>query len=548
MGNVRVLKLSNKIKVCVLISSLLMFSSCSFAAETVINDAKDNKTVEAVDSKKADKDASKSLKTTPIRSFFAKFTKKNAKKGEEPVVAEQPAVQHGGIVYTIDDCVKIALKNSHEVKIKLNTYKVQKSNVGIAKSDYFPSFTAGTGYSYQYSKNDGNKTNTTNNGSYGVSANISALIWDFGKTTAKINMNKFNEEAALYDYEYARTSCIFNTKLAYTKVLASRANTDVLAQNVQINKLNVDRTRAMYEVGMKSKIDLVNAESNYTKAKISLLEAQNAYQNALIGLNESMHRRSAEVYSLAPTETFHINKNYAIKNEINVAYDSKNYSEEEYKASIKDGSIYTAGIEKRDVSKSYILKPYSLTMQESIDIATKNRTDLKSMKMLERASQESLKAIKRSYYPALNASGKYGFNKFEDYHSNSVGVYAGLDLPNVNAMSIKNQIERGKSYLEIAMDNVELLETDIFFEIQGLYVDMKQIEEKIPLMKQQVEYALENFELADGRYAVGMGNYIELQQALTDYNNAQLNFVNTVFNYNKAKFSLEKAMNIEQPY
>ena len=61
-------------------------------------------------------------------------------------------------------------------------------------------------------------------------------------------------------------------------------------------------------------------------------------------------------------------------------------------------------------------------------------------------------------------------------------------------------------------------------------------------MSKRVEQTLENFELADGRYSVGMGNYIELQQAQTNYNNAQLAFVQSVFDYNQARYYLEKAM------
>ena len=74
---------------------------------------------------------------------------------------------------------------------------------------------------------------------------------------------------------------------------------------------------------------------------------------------------------------------------------------------------------------------------------------------------------------------------------------------------------------------------------------MKQLEKKIPLMKKRVDEFKENFELADGRYAVGLGDYIALQQAITDYNNSQLSFIEAVFLYNEARFELERAMAVE---
>ena len=74
---------------------------------------------------------------------------------------------------------------------------------------------------------------------------------------------------------------------------------------------------------------------------------------------------------------------------------------------------------------------------------------------------------------------------------------------------------------------------------------MRQIERKVPLMKTKVEATLENFELADGRYSVGLSNYVELQDALTNYNKAQLSYVEAVFEYNVARETLLKSMGVK---
>ena len=48
-----------------------------------------------------------------------------------------------------------------------------------------------------------------------------------------------------------------------------------------------------------------------------------------------------------------------------------------------------------------------------------------------------------------------------------------------------------------------------------------QLEKNIPLLQTKVRQTLENYELADARYEVGLGNFIELQDAKENYNNAQ---------------------------
>lgn len=489
-------------------------------------------------------------KSNEHSTLFSKiFKQKNVKKNKEEAVkadaTKDLAIKNSGVVFSIDDCVNYALKNDPNIRVKSDTQKAQKGAVGVAKSSYFPSLYGGTGYNIVNTKYSGDISNTQNNNYYGLNLGVNQLIWDFGRTSAKINMNKFNYEASGYDLETAILSSIYNVKIAYTAVLAARANEDINERSVRINELNYQRTKAMYDVGLKSKIDVVNADVYLTNAKIDLLTAQNQYQTALINLNNSMYYVNAPDYAIKDTETFNFQKNYSVKNEINVAFDRKNYKEDSVEAELKDGAILTSGIEKRDILKTYSFKPFDLSMQDAINKAYENRPDLKSLGLVQRASEESLKAIKRSYMPAVNASAGYQMANRSDYNTNAVSIYAGIDLPTINGLSIKYQIDQGKAYLDIATTNVDLLKKNIYFGVQNYYVNMKQLEKRIPLMSKKVEQTLENFELADGRYAVGLGDYLELQQAQTNYNNAQLAFVQSVFDYNKARYYLEKSMGLK---
>lgn len=508
-----------------------------------------------------------SIKVPALKAFFAqKFTPKTKQEPEnrneinffkkifhkqKPEVTTKQnnetnaSILQGSVTMTMDDCVNYGIQNDPNIKNFQSTQKIQKSEVGVAKSNYFPSIMGSTGYNINNTQYFRDKNDGISNNYYGLNLGINQLIWDFGKTTANINMSKYNWEAAGYDVDNAVLTTIYNVKIAYTAVLAARANTDIYARSVKINELNVERTNAMYEVGLKSKIDLVNAQANLTDAQLNLLQAENYYQNALINLNNSMYYVNAPNYSIKDTETFNFQKNYSIKNEINVAYDRKNYDSDSSEAKIKDGAILTSGIEKRDILKTYNFKPFGYTLDEAIAKAYENRPDIKSLNLVKQASEEALKVIKRGMYPQISASGGYTFMNRSDYGANAVGVFAGVDLPAINAMSIKYQIEQGKSYLEIATTNVDLLKKNVYFQIQNYYVNMKQLEKRIPLMSQKVSQTLLNFELADGRYAVGLGNYIELQQAQLDYNNSQLAFVQSVFDYNQARFYLEQAMGLK---
>lgn len=486
-------------------------------------------------------------KTQSLKSFFTKFVKHKKVNTKEITIdqAEKDVTNlQGGVSFSLEDCEKIVVKNSPVLKNYKYAQDIQKSSIGVAKSNYFPTITGGTGYNYAYTKYDGNKDDSINNNYYGLNLSVNQLIWDFGRTTAKINMSKYNYEAAGYEYILYMALGIYDVRFAYNEALAARANEDVQERIVKLNELNVKRTKAMYEVGLKSKIDVVNAQVYLTNAQIDLLEAQKNYQTALIDLNNKMYYVEAPEYTIKDTETFNFQKNYAVKNELDVAYNRTNYEESSSDYKMKDGAILKSSIEKNDILKNYTFKPMVLSLADAIKIAYDSRPDLKSLVLVEKAQEEAMKIIKKIYLPAINAAGGYSFAGYSDYHGNAVGAFAGVSLPAINAMSIKYQIEQGQSYLDIAKNNVDLTKKNIYFDVQRYYISMRQLEKQIPLMKQKVQQSLENFELADGRYAVGLANYVELQQAQTNYNNAQLDFVQIVFEYNNARYYLTRSMGV----
>ena len=440
-------------------------------------------------------------------------------------------------VFSIEDCIDFALKNSPNIKVAQSMVDVQKSRVGQAKSDYFPTLGAGNGYTF--SNNHTSGKGTTESSYYNLDVSVNQLIWNFGKSAANINMQKYNLESSKYDLEYEILKTVYNVKTAYFAVLAAKANNEVLEQTVRINELNYDRTKALFEEGLKSKIDVVNAEVYYTDAQIQLLEAQNTYETSLIALANSMYYTQTPDFSVLSTENFDFKPINYTPSEIKV-----NYTLEE-----KDDSyaelILTSGIEKHDILQNFSFKPYDIKVQDAINQAYENRPDLKSLELVLKASEESLKAVKRSYYPQIGASAGYNYRKNEDNDVSGLRVYAGLDFPTINVMNIKTRIDEGKSYYDIAEENIDLSKKNIYFEVQNYYVEMKQLEKRIPLMAKKVEQTLENFELADGRYTVGLGNFIELQEAQTNYNNAQLAFVQSVFRYNVAREQFLKSMGVK---
>jgi outer membrane protein len=456
------------------------------------------------------------------------------------VISMKPMPQNIKVM-SIDDCIGYAIAHNPNLFVSNERIKAAKAGIGEQRANYAPRLTAKV--NYNHNSNNGTRIVNSQSNAIGFSAGISEMIWDFGKTTAKINMAKYDTLAAQYDYDYEILNVIYDVKINYYKILSALANLDIYEQNVRIQNLNYERTKAMFDEGLKSKIDVVNAEVNLTDAKIQLVEGQNTLETALISLKNSMFFQEPEELIVENTENFNfLRADYKKKLE---RVDSIKPTSNVVKKN-EDGLIMlSSGIEHMDIIKNFEFQPLKLTKQNAVDKALELRPDLQSNIMLSKVQEESLKAIKRTYAPELTADLTWGYTKNEGSYSSPLQVGAGIGLGSINPYQIYYQIQEGEAYLDIANHNVNISKSDIYWEVQSNYVNMRQLERRIPLMNDKVKATLENFELADGRYSVGLNNYVELQDALANYNTSQLNFVEAVFQYNVARENLLKSMGIK---
>lgn len=507
-------------------------------------------------------DENTQTKAIKKQGFFSKIFHKNNKKNDKnksaktskinknkrvediklPLVVEKRRHSlHQLNTMTLDDCVNYALLHNPNLKVSEERYKAAKASIGESRSNYAPRLTGRV--NYNHNTNHGTRLINSQENSAGFNVGISEMIWDFGRTTAKINMAKYDTLSSQFDWDYEVLGVIYDVKINYYKVLSALANLDIYEQNVRIQKLNYERTKAMFDEGLKSKIDVVNAEVNLTDSKILLVEGRNNLETALINLKNSMYFEEDIDFLVQNTENFNFLKTTDYKKKFESITTIKP-PENDFKKT-EDGLILlTSGIEHKDIIQDYVFVPMTLSKQEAVKQALELRPDLKANEMLAKVQQESLKAIKKQYLPEITGDLTWGYSKNEHSYSSPLQIGASVGVGSINPALIHYQVKQGESYLDIAYHNVNIARADIFWEVQNNYINMRQLERKIPLINSKVKATLENFELADGRYSVGLNNYVELQDALTNYNNTQLNFVEAVFNYNVARETLLKSMGV----
>lgn len=438
----------------------------------------------------------------------------------------------GGETITLEDCLDYAFANSPVIKKAQNNVIKSQSKIGQTKSVYFPTLSANTGY--YISQNDRGWDNSKNY--HGVTVGLSQKIWDFGKMNATLNADKYNKRAAELDLEYAYIQTAYDVKISYYKCLNYWARVMINERNTSIQQLNLDRASALFAEGLKSRIDVVDAEVALNNAKFSLAEAYSDYYTEIMVLKNKMYwSECPNQYVLAPTETFNILLDYKYDSDLTKKPQNPDFN-----------TVLTQGIQKANVlgnkKEDFLVLPHDIDwyLNES---RTKNPYVL-AIRLIESAAEENLKGIKRMYNPDLDLNLGYNLKNSSAIVSNGFDVGVKFGFGSVNAMYLKTKIEEAKANLEMAKNDTETYLIDNEWDVRDKVAWMKKFPNEINIKLDQIERSLEYLQLADGRYTIGTGNFIELQKAAHEYYTAQLEYVDVICEYNEVLAMLNKSIGI----
>lgn len=412
-----------------------------------------------------------------------------------------------GTILNIVDCVALAYKNSPKIRRKKYELDVAKSNVGIAKSRFFPIFNAGVGLNFE-KNSDSIYYNKRYRDLPAIGVSLNQLIWDFGKSTSFIKMEDFYKIAAEYEFMDSLCYTLFDIKAKYYNLLQAKALYNVAQNNVAINENFVKLAKN------KNKADLYTAELNLSEAKIKFIEAKNTLDNAKYDLSNAMYIDNQPDYNIENTPTFTYKDDYA--------YGSKQVETKPF-------------------------KPYEFPFktEDAPNIAYENSPDLQVLLNVKKAMEQSLKYSKRSFLPELTTDVGYGYNNSrylnDPSHNNNFRVGVGLGM-STNLMELRHSIKHAKAELNIADNEINLFKKDLYYELQRAFNNVERAKNQVPTAKIEVEQALKNLEVVESKYKKNELNYIALQDARKDYIRALDSYIESIYNYNIALIQVEMAM------
>ena len=397
-------------------------------------------------------------------------------------------------------CVALAFKNSPKIRHKKYELDLAKSNLGKAKSAFFPVIGAGVGF---YNENNSDRTYFSNHYRElpNVGVTVNQLVWDFGKSTANIKMEEFYKIGAEYEFMDALCSTLFDVKEKYYDVLKAQALVSIAEDNVAICK--------KYLKIAKGAPDRTTAQVQLSKALFELAYAKTVLKNAKVDLSNAMFIDNTPSYNIVNTKTFSYNHDY--------------------------------GYEEQKIPPGFVPFKFGFTKDKAVEIAYENSPDLRVLESTKSAMEQALKYVKRTYLPELSANVGYGYNNSNEFSNNNLHVGVNLST-NVNLMELKHSIKGADAQLNIADNEISLFKKDLYFEVQRAFNNIEFAAEDVPYAQNTATQALENINTVEKLYQSGTLNYVALQDARKDYITAMQNYITSLTFYNKSLIQVERAM------
>ncbi len=398
-----------------------------------------------------------------------------------------------GDVLNLQQCIDIALQQHPNLNAAAGTIRASESKIGQARANYYPQLTFQSNYQRIGPAPSSLRNDPYNQ--YSNTLNLSQNVFDFGKTATSVEIQSLSKESSQADLLDVRGLVIFNVKQFYFGFLQGKMSRDVARETANQFQQHYEMSKAFFEAGKSSKIDVTSAEVNLSNARINLLKAENALRIAKVNLNNAMGITVSPEYE------------------------------------IQDNLIY---------------KPYEISLTDALQNADKNRPDLLSITKKKEMLEKTIDLNKKGYFPVLSGNAAYGYTGDDLAMDKAWNVGVTLTFPLFTGQSTQYQVQEARANLDVLRANEDTLKQKVSLEVESAYLSMKEAELRIAAGKTIVRQAEENVELARGRYTSGVGSYIEITDAMISLNNAKMTYITALSDYSVTQASLQKAMGVNK--
>ena len=194
------------------------------------------------------------------------------------------------------------------------------------------------------------------------------------------------------------------------------------------------------------------------------------------------------------------------------------------------------------------LIPTDLNLQEMVDAALQNRSDLRAQEFAIESNQNNMRIARTNLMPTLSASANISSSYTDQFIDRITGESVGfsdqffdlsirrsigfsIQIPIFNRWDNRTTLQSAQIQLKNSRLELDNIRFQISEEVRQAYNDYVAVTKELETTEKALIAAERAFETEQQRYNVGASTLIELNQANANYVQAQSNRVQAVYNF-----------------
>lgn len=328
---------------------------------------------------------------------------------------------------------------------------------------------------------------------YGASVSLLQPVYTGGRLLETIRMAKYRHNVSGFQEEYIRSGIYLQTDMQYWNTVA-RTEIVRISDDYRNSVASLTQTiRERVEAGLTDRQDLLMMEVKLNEAEYQLLQARKNLENGLMALNSLIG-----VELGAPTE---------VEDSVSMVV-------------VNDVSLWSDGGGRPELK-----------------IATEQ------IRMAESEKKLVLSKYRPQFYVGVDGSySSPGYNFRTDMDPN-YAVYAKVAVPIFEWGKRRNEKRASDFRVDMATDNLNKVTDGVDLEIRTARNSLRQAMEQVELTRNSLDKARENETMALDRYDEGKSSVIEVIDAQTYRQMAQMNHVQAKVSAQNYYSELLKALN-----
>lgn len=407
------------------------------------------------------------------------------------------------VLLSLDDLIRIALTNNPQVDSAFEQRNQREGQLTQARSSYLPRLSINGNYSRV--KIDGLQPEDEDNMAHG-GASVSQLIYDFGETTGAIAAGHANLEASVANTEQVSQGIVLQVRQACYNVLEKKHLIKVAEQAVSNYEQHLDRAKEYFKAGVRTRIDVVNAEVELSSARLRLLQSQYDLKSARVALERILGKiPNNGRYDLIP---------------------------------ILDG------LDRLGDKIPHLPGP----LEQLLETANEQRQDIKQQKAFIKTAEAVIRQADSGYWPSIGATaGLDAYDTELPTFQDQWNVGVGLTWELFSGFRTRGRLVEAKALRRENLYRLYDLELLVTQDVTDSLIRADENRESVLLNMETVRLATENLNLASERYKAGLNDMIEYNDAELRYTTALGNLVSSYFSYLAALARIEYAIGTPAP-